>query len=110
MISDDSALVWINGELESVPPLKELVSGEFEDVQMLRDWRGFKFTNIGASTMAVSTTTPNLTSANTNTITVTASTALAVASASIQPIRYTIMILTKWCSVSVYRQRVHRLF
>jgi hypothetical protein len=46
MKSDDCALVWINGELESIPPLRELASGEFEDVQMIRDWRGFKFTNI----------------------------------------------------------------
>lgn len=46
MKSADYALVWVNGELVEVPPLKDLASGEFEDVQMFRDSRNLKFTNI----------------------------------------------------------------
>ena len=44
---------------------------------------GFRFTNVGTSTMAVSTTSPTITSANTNSITVTASTSLTAATGSL---------------------------
>jgi len=46
MKSADCALIWISGELESIPPPRELTMGEFEDVLMLRDSTGAKFTNI----------------------------------------------------------------
>lgn len=42
----DFALMWVDGDLVEVPPPKILSRGEIEDVKMIRDWRGVRFTNI----------------------------------------------------------------